>query len=458
MGLLFSTRRALIIEPFAAFYVDATDGNDANDGLSPDFAWQTIGKVNGETFNPDDHVLFKRGETWTGTTLVIPSSGALGHPITFGSYGAGALPTIDGNDTVHCIELVNQAYIRFENLYAFQGLDFGIYMHGNTNNFVLLDCQASDCGNDNVICIGNTVHSGLIVNLVSFDAYGRVGGPRISCLEIADGAHDIIVIDPDCSGSEDTGITIHSHPATDFPYNILISGASSHDNDVWGIIITQDNAILSVADANIQVVDSTFHDNASGGGTGAGIWITDTGDPYPTGISFDRCHAYSAFDRPMYCAGQATFTRCSFRADFQVRIENASDVVLTNCTMYRTTTIPFEIIGTTDGVVMRNCLLVSEGNTPISVVTTTNVDIDYTMYDAALNIQTNDVMRWGVPFYRWAAWLTNSGQDGNSPLPADPLFINPAINDFHLQAGSPARGVGIDLGFGTDLGAFQFGS
>jgi hypothetical protein len=45
----------------ATFYVDATNGKDANNGLSKTKAWKTIAKVNVSRFNPGDHILFKRG-------------------------------------------------------------------------------------------------------------------------------------------------------------------------------------------------------------------------------------------------------------------------------------------------------------------------------------------------------------------------------------------------------------
>jgi aryl-phospho-beta-D-glucosidase BglC (GH1 family) len=46
------------------FYVDASNGNDRNDGLSPETAWKTIAKMNGTVLRPGDPVLFKRGEVW----------------------------------------------------------------------------------------------------------------------------------------------------------------------------------------------------------------------------------------------------------------------------------------------------------------------------------------------------------------------------------------------------------
>jgi hypothetical protein len=76
------------------YYVDATLGDDGGDGHYYD-PWQTIGKVNGESFNPGDHILFKRGEAWKSSILTIPSSGTVGYPIVFGAYGSGARPIID---------------------------------------------------------------------------------------------------------------------------------------------------------------------------------------------------------------------------------------------------------------------------------------------------------------------------------------------------------------------------
>ena len=77
------------------YYVDATNGNDFNNGLSPETAWKTISKVNSMNFKPGDTILFKRGEIWR-EQLIVPSSGTEGNPITFGAYGEGEKPIIHG--------------------------------------------------------------------------------------------------------------------------------------------------------------------------------------------------------------------------------------------------------------------------------------------------------------------------------------------------------------------------
>jgi len=76
------------------YFVDATNGSDGNSGRTPGKAWQTISKVNGATFKPGDHILFKRGETWR-ETLTVPAS-----KLTFGAYGGGAKPAISGADVI----------------------------------------------------------------------------------------------------------------------------------------------------------------------------------------------------------------------------------------------------------------------------------------------------------------------------------------------------------------------
>ena len=81
----------------ATTYYIAAAGSDTNSGTSTSAPWQTIAKVNGATFLPGDSILFNRGDAWYGTSLVAPSSGSSGSPITFGAYGSGANPVIKGS-------------------------------------------------------------------------------------------------------------------------------------------------------------------------------------------------------------------------------------------------------------------------------------------------------------------------------------------------------------------------
>lgn len=78
------------------YYVDQSRPDDSGDGLSEGTAWKTLSQVAATAFSAGDSILLKRGGAW-GETLVWPSSGSDGSPITLDAYGVGADPIIDGS-------------------------------------------------------------------------------------------------------------------------------------------------------------------------------------------------------------------------------------------------------------------------------------------------------------------------------------------------------------------------
>jgi len=122
--LLSSCYKALLNPPYPhgsgqvvttnRYYIDS-NGSDSSDGLSPNTAWKTLSKVSSATFQPGDSVLFKRGDSWTGT-LTIKSSGTSVARVTFGAYGTGDKPRIVGNNSTLSAVLIQDArYLTFEN-------------------------------------------------------------------------------------------------------------------------------------------------------------------------------------------------------------------------------------------------------------------------------------------------------------------------------------------------------
>ncbi len=93
-GALFFSQPAYA----TSYYVDNLQGNDSNVGDKRN-PWKTIAKVNNTSFNPGDKIYLAKDRTWN-ETLVISSSGTAGNPIQFSSYGTGALPVIDGSDSL----------------------------------------------------------------------------------------------------------------------------------------------------------------------------------------------------------------------------------------------------------------------------------------------------------------------------------------------------------------------
>ncbi len=90
----------LINQAKAANYYFAANGNDsytsvqAKNKATP---WQTIGKLNSYFTNilPGDSILFRCGDTFSGT-ISITKSGTAANPIIIGSYGTGNKPVFSG--------------------------------------------------------------------------------------------------------------------------------------------------------------------------------------------------------------------------------------------------------------------------------------------------------------------------------------------------------------------------
>lgn len=72
-----------------AYYV-SNNGNDTNEGTSPETAWATISKVNTAELKYGDSVFFRRGDTWYGQLW-----GQEG--VTYSAYGTGSKPIISGS-------------------------------------------------------------------------------------------------------------------------------------------------------------------------------------------------------------------------------------------------------------------------------------------------------------------------------------------------------------------------
>lgn len=97
------------------YYVDADDGSDEQDGLSAQTAWKSLEKVNVTTLGAGARILFKCGQSWTGT-LRLKGSGEEDKPIVIGSYGAGDKPVLNGAGASETIHLNNMEYVELRNL------------------------------------------------------------------------------------------------------------------------------------------------------------------------------------------------------------------------------------------------------------------------------------------------------------------------------------------------------
>ena len=101
---------------YTVYYVDSENGNDQNDGLSPQRAWRSLTKVNVNRFAPGTKVLLKRGCVFDEPLAPI-SSGEPGKYFIIDAYGTGTQkPLIQGGGESSAVSLSNLQYVEVRNL------------------------------------------------------------------------------------------------------------------------------------------------------------------------------------------------------------------------------------------------------------------------------------------------------------------------------------------------------
>ena len=95
-------------------YYVSNNGDDKNDGKTPETAWATLTKVNITKFGKDDLVLFERGGFWRGSIQVQSD-------VTYSAYGTGPKPkiysSIDGTVGEWTETETKDVYVYSEKLY-----------------------------------------------------------------------------------------------------------------------------------------------------------------------------------------------------------------------------------------------------------------------------------------------------------------------------------------------------
>ena len=73
-----------------AYYISTVDGNDLNDGLTPETAIRTLDRIHTLPLESGDAILLQRGCEWRGNGMRISTNG-----ITIAAYGKGKKPIIN---------------------------------------------------------------------------------------------------------------------------------------------------------------------------------------------------------------------------------------------------------------------------------------------------------------------------------------------------------------------------
>lgn len=315
----------------SVYYVDAINGNNSNSGTSEPLAWKTVAKVNSASLIPGDIVLFKRGQIWN-EQLRITRPGTPARVITFGVFGSGGAPTINGsNRTIPTrgdgIINVNANNILLDGLKAASSGGYGIKISPSVSNITVQNCEVNDTIDGGIIAedglnivvkgckVSNTNQLGTsawheAITMHNIGGFEVMNNEVLNCREdgidakydsrngkiynnrvnnsngpeiYIDAAHDIEVYGNVLSGSaaDKAGIGIAvettANPNRLNTYNLNIHNNVIFDNG-HGIWVWLENGAQEFANLyGIKILNNTIVDNSRG--NGGGIWFLPGGSP-----------------------------------------------------------------------------------------------------------------------------------------------------------------------------------
>lgn len=410
MSLFGGTRKSLYDIPMGvAHYVDQTSGADTNTGRSDTSAWKTIAKVNAETFSPGDKILFKRGETWN-ERLIVPSSGAEGHPITFGAYGSGALPILNGNGISFgggngLINLKNHDFVVIEYINIVDSAYCGVFISDCEGAWVR-NMKIETCENAGLYCSGVETWFGVSSNINFIDN---------EVTDVCNAGNQCITITGYVSNAVITGNTVHTVTAASGGEGIdVLNGASD--------VLVSQNTIYDVPSVGIYMDGST-----------RGIdGITVTGNLVYDSDTIGIRVASEGVGEVSNIIVKTNIVYNQDKTGIQIAAETAdtaiTDVLIINNTIYN--------CGLGDADALDGGIMLNDPDAT-GVVIRNNIVFDCVRYQIFDSIGADSVDHNLIEPFRGHDDETK----GTDFVEADPVFVTNG-SDYHLQAASPARNVG----------------
>jgi hypothetical protein len=232
----------------STFYVSPT-GSDSNSGLSQSSPWKTIARVNSDTYQPGDSILFQGGATFSGNlTFTASSSGTAAAPITVSSYGTGRA-TIDAAKS-YGLSAHDTAGFDINNL-NFVGAK------GNTNYGIEFRDDLP----------GSTKLQHVDIDHVDVSGFGK-SGIDIGALGATDGYDGVRITYVDSHNNNGVAVYVWGQTPAVSNSHVYIGHTKGYDNGSDG---------LEIADTNGGYIEfSVAHDNGLIGGGCVGIWTYDS--------------------------------------------------------------------------------------------------------------------------------------------------------------------------------------
>lgn len=408
-----------------SYYIDCTNGNDTNTGTSESQAWKTLLKANAATLSPGDVLLLKRGCTWQGP-LAAKWKGTQLAPITIDAYGTGELPIIQ-NDITNVA--ITGSYQIIQNIHTRadpERVDAGCQNQKVGRKYGFAFLEPAD---------HNTVQNSEATDMtagvqIHFNThFNKVLHNKLINNNMMDGLDTIPNNDYGAFG-----LLVHGDDA-EVAYNeISGSDACSYDYGRDGSAIEIYGGRNNYFHHNISINNNTF---------------TELGNSQST----NNTYAYNIVISHIASSS------------FIVARPEAPQTKIYNNTFY------------SDVETNNNAGIVCTGGCNANVLIFKNNIVDYfgnSLYADGPFAESNNMY-----------WSPNGQPRIENPNPAvkidatsklaDPLFMNPLSQDFHLKAGSPAIDAGtrelllsrdvldydnqiVPQGLGVDIGALEFTS
>jgi hypothetical protein len=382
------------------YYVSPT-GNDSNNGTSPTAPWRTIAKVHSfePSLRPGDSVLFQRGGVWSEQLSISNVHGTASAPITFGNYGSGNLPVIDGGSTRpygivdgYSSGQIASSYITIDGFEIRNTTSGGIIFSylaqpGITiqNNYVHNNgygAYAGACAG----CFGVDAGSYGYNEGIAFVGYpvASYGAKVLNNIVKVEGGHNAIMVDQDLANPVIKG----NHVGPGCSHNCIDFKRST------GMVVKQNIVNCS---ASVTVNGQTYP------GCNGNAFYSEQDAAFMETVTYEQNVAYGA------APGYACF---GLQGQSNPAGGISANYYNNSCYAGSTGMHPF-VIG--------NCL----GG---------KLNVQNNILDGGgMNMGTNCLLTWDYN----DKYGTSGGGSGSHDMSVNPLFVNPSTMDFHLQSGSP---------------------
>lgn len=371
------------------YYVDSVNGSDSNPGTSEAQPWKTLSPVRAYYFQPGDTIYFKRGSSWTGG-LVINDSGEAGKPITLKAYGEGDRPIFE-NPGGHVIT-IDADWIVLEDILVRNGRRGGVLIKDNSEYNIVRNIEVAN------------VSTGIWVS-----------GPNN--LITQNYIHDVISPDSTDIGR---GIGVYNRNL-EISYNTITRIGSNHYLG-WGGNPFELFAYIDGAYIHHNLVYDTggFAEVGANWGNGSARNVT-----FAYNVSINNNKRFLT----IHTAGRWKTHIANFR------VENNTVVEIKARDPWK-----FSVMGFPDApppsneFILRNNIFYVDYIWQVADIKTPDFIHDHNLY----YLLDHTDHRAGFAL-------------GLGELVSDPWFVNVQESDLHLQAGSPARNAGVDLGYSLDF-------